>query len=408
MMNKLNQVMRGMGWLRGGLAALAVGAAAILGAPTARAGAPAPLMSGPVSVGTINYLQVGQPAGGQEGQPEAVPASGDQPAEAAHSGATRVAIITLGEGGDKEMVGIYMTAKAIKDAVPLLLRDKVDVVVFRINSGGGLGLEVQRLSDVIEYDYKPHFRVVAWIESAISAAAMTAHCIPEIYFTPEGNYGACTGFRSGGSWVAIKDRELEESLFEMEKISARGNHPKEIMRSMQIMEPLSCDIDANGSVKWYNNEQGQYLVNPKGRILTFNSQTAAKYKFSSGTAKTLEELAAAMGLSEVEWVGVKKPGILWPVSKAEAMQMEFRNKVEKDQKQLNEYWFTYQNSISVAQSQPKEKRGAWVGKARNALDKIKSMVKTNPNFALLTFGKLPSEWAEWVADREQELKDLMR
>jgi hypothetical protein len=352
----------------------------------------------------------GADAGSAAEAPAATPPeSQDEPAPSARSGATRAAIITLGEGGGKDTVGIFMTAKAIHDAIPMLERDKVDVVVFRINSGGGLLLEIQRLSDVIQNEYKPRFRTVAWIESAISAAAMTAHAIEEIYMTPEGNYGACTGFNTaGGTWNAVKGRELEEVLFQMEKISERGGHAKEIMRSMEIMEPLSCDIDADGSVHWYQNENGQYLVNPAGRILTFNSETAAKYKFSRGTAKTLDELARAMGLTEVEWVGVNKPGIAWPVSKAEAYQMAFRDKVEKDEKSLNEYWWSYQNSISVAQSQPKEKRGAWVGKARNALDKIKSMVKNNPNFALLTFGKLPSEWEEWVADREQELKDLMR
>src|SRR5262249_25420206 len=119
-------------------------------------------------------------------------------------------------------------------------------------------------------------------------------------------------------------------------------------------------------------------------------------------------LAAAMGLTEVEWVGVKQPGVPWPVCRAEAAQMDFRDKVEKDEKQLKEYWSEYTNSVQTANGLPKEKRGAWIGKAHNALDKIKSMVKNNPNFALLQFNKLPTQWDEWVADREQELKDLAR
>lgn len=458
-MKNFKQLTRGLaGWWRSGLAAVAVGAAVLLTAPGAWAADTVHLKNGQTVTGTIvreeggfvwlkttsngiedtklfastDIDKIDRDTPGADAPPAVQPGTTDPkadsskpadgtppevaPAEAeptpppqSHPGAPRAAIITLGEGMGKDTVGIYMTAKAIHDAIPMLEKDKVDIVVFRINSGGGLLLEIQRLSDVIQNEYKPRFRTVAWIESAISAAAMTSHCIEEIYMTPEGNYGACTGFSSaGGHWTAIKDRELEEVLFQMEKISNRGGHPKEIMRSMEIMEPLSCDIDSDGSVHWYQNEQGQYLVNPAGRILTFNSETAAKYKFSRGTAKTLDELAAAMGLTEVEWVGVKKPGIMWPVSKAEAAQMEFRDKVAKDEKSLGEYWFTYQESISVAQGQPKEKRGAWVGKARNALEKIKSMVKNNPNFALLTFGRLPTQWDEWVADREQELKDLMR
>ncbi|MEO0631245.1 MAG: hypothetical protein AAFY46_11050, partial [Planctomycetota bacterium] len=48
------------------------------------------------------------------------------------------------------------------------------LVVIKIKSGGGFGLEVQKISDVIHEEFKPKFQTVAWIESAISAAAMSA------------------------------------------------------------------------------------------------------------------------------------------------------------------------------------------------------------------------------------------
>src|SRR5690606_34230378 len=140
----------------------------------------------------------------------------------------RIAVISLGEGGDKDMVGLFMTAEALKRAIPLLEKDNVTDVVFRIQSGGGALLEIQKLSDVIHNEFKPRFRVVAWIKSAISAAAMTAHCIEDIYFTSDGNYGACTGWY--GQLTAVKGRDLEEVLYMMEKISARGKHDPKIMR----------------------------------------------------------------------------------------------------------------------------------------------------------------------------------
>ena len=164
----------------------------------------------------------------------ATPAPEEKPAaEASKFGVPRAAIITLGGGGDKDMVGIYMTSEQLKRMIPLLEAEKVDTVVFRINSGGGMLLEIQKLSDVIHNEYKPRFRVAAWIEYAISAAAMTSHAIEEIYFLPQGSYGACTGWF--GALTAVKGRELEEVLYMMEKISARGNHDPKIMRSMQIM-----------------------------------------------------------------------------------------------------------------------------------------------------------------------------
>lgn len=321
-------------------------------------------------------------------------------------GVPRAAIISLGEGGDRDMVGLYITAASLERCIPLLEEEKIDTVVFRINSGGGALLEIQKLSDVIHEKYKPRFRVAAWIESAISAAAMTAHCIEEIYFMPGGHYGACTGWF--GQLQAVEGRELEEVLYMMEKISARGRHDPAIMRSMQIMEPLSCTIDANGDVRWYNNLEGQYIVNPKDRILTFKADEAVRYKFARGIAATHEELGRAMGYSEVEWVGKIVPGVPYPVCKAEEAMRAFREKSAQDLKMLNAYAVEYRQAIDMAQSTPLEERGKFVGRARQALDRIKLMVRNNENMALFVFNMLPEAFWEWIAEQEELLRNLMR
>src|SRR5262249_52973060 len=153
----------------------------------------------------------------------------------------------------------------------------------------------------------------------------------------------------GGALEAVKGRGLEQVLIMMEKISARGNHPKEIMRAMEISSDdsimselqiappsgaLSASIDPNGDVHWYQDStSGQTILNPKGeiKILTFNAHEAEKFKFSRGTAATKEDLARLMGYTEVEWVGKAKPGYLWPVSKAEERQIQWRKDVSEAQ-----------------------------------------------------------------------------
>ena len=139
-------------------------------------------------------------------------------AAASRDGAVRVAFITL-----EEMVGPFMFAPALSDSVEALEDDDVDVVILRFNSGGGALAEIEPLIEVIEDEIKPEYRVAAWIESAISAAAMTASICEEIYFMSEGNLGAATGFRQGGSGAeSIAGRELEEVLRLMEGVSERG------------------------------------------------------------------------------------------------------------------------------------------------------------------------------------------
>jgi hypothetical protein len=331
-----------------------------------------------------------------------------KPEAAGKFGAPRVAIISLGDrAAHSDMVGIYMTAEELKRLIPLLEAEQVDTVVFRIDSGGGLGLEVQRLSDVIHNEYKPRFRVVGWIQWAISAAAMTSHCMEDIYFMSQGAYGACTGWY--GDLQAVEGRQLEEMLFEMENISARGGHDPQIMRAMQVEEPLSCTIDANGDVHWYQNESGQYVVNPKGRILTFNSQDAVKYKFAKGVADTYEELAKAMGLTEVQWVGKRVAGVPYPVCRAEEEMRRFRNQVKDDEERTREYQVQYVTAYQIAASTPMEERGKFIAKCRAALESIKRMVKNNPNFALLVFNCLTEkQWRDWVSEREEEIRRLSR
>jgi hypothetical protein len=366
-------------------------------------------------VGSLESTQMFRPdqivklerdAGGKA-NPDPVPTTpkAQESTARAASGAPRAAILSL-----EETVGIFFTADSLHRAIPLLEAEGVEIVVFRINSGGGLALELQRLSDVIQNEYKPKFRVVAWIESAISAAAMTSHCIEEIYFMPQGNYGGCTMFRPDGQGggIAAKDRELQEVLYQMEKISERGKYPTAIMRSMQIMEPLSCSFDENGDVHWYNNLKGDFIVNPEGKVLTFDAPTACRYKFGKGIANDINELGKAMGLSEVNWVGKVVPGVPYPVSRAEEYMRKFRQQVEDDQKRLNEYYFQYTQALAIAAGTPFEERGKFLGKAREALNKIKKMVDNNPNFSFLVFNVLPENFRDWYAEREEEIRKLSR
>lgn len=339
----------------------------------------------------------------------------------------RGAVITMGERGDKDMVGVFMTAEILKRMIPLLEEEQVDIVVLRFYSGGGALIEIKPLSDTIHNEYKKRFKTVGWIESAISAAAMTAHCIDDIYFTSQGNYGGCTGF--SGRLNAMKGRGLEEVLIMMEMISERGGKDPKIMRAMQIdsgpdvgqrlqISPpdgsLSCNIDENGDVKWFQDTtSGKFLVNPTAggavRVLTFTSEQAEKYKFSRGTADTLDELTTKMGYKEIEWVGEKAKNSLWPICKAEKINMAFRAKTYKDQELFASYWRNYRFNIGAAQGeQDRQSRGPYINKARQELENIKRMVKNNPNLALFQMNMLMEEFKEWLVEQEKLLRELAR
>lgn len=347
-------------------------------------------------------------------------AAGDQPANGSKlegeepeykPGVPRALVLTLGDEQNGHMVGVYMTAEIIRRAIPTLEKelgtDRTGILVLRVHSGGGMLLELQKLSDVIENELKPRFRVVGWIDHAISAAAMTMHCVEEIYFTTDGEYGGCTAF-AGGADRPVEGFALEEILYMMEKISARGKHDPLLMRSMQIQMPLSATIDENGNVKYFPDAtSGEMVVNPEREVLTLNAKSAERIKFSSGRADSIEELAKHMGLPEVQWVGKRVRGYPWPISKSEEMQIRFREKTKEDQAAEGRLWESYGRRLAAAQAAQERDRASFVGQARQNLERIKAIFRNNPNLKLLRFGG-DRQYREWLDEQERILRDLLK
>jgi hypothetical protein len=238
------------------------------------------------------------PSAADGGKPDAAPA--DAPGD----DVVRVAFITVGDGGHKDMVGPFVNAGRLKAAIDLLEDDDPDFVVLKFNSGGGYVSEVEPLSDAIHEYIKPKYTVVSWIQSAISAAAMTSLTCENIYFMSKGNFGAATAFSGGaGGAKAVEGEGLEHLLYMAEQISSRGGYDPLIMRAMQVEQELSADIDERGVVTWRPDLKGRYIVNPEGKILTFNAVDAVKFGFADGVADSKEELVRQL-VGDKEWVEV--------------------------------------------------------------------------------------------------------
>ncbi|MGD9689176.1 MAG: hypothetical protein AB7K52_00495 [Phycisphaerales bacterium] len=327
------------------------------------------------------------------GQPER-----DATEPGALSGASRAVILPFGppsswQGQVGSTVGIHITADAWRDVLDELIDDRVDIVVVRINSGGGRLSEVARFHELFRDEYIPRFRTVAWVESAISAAAMSPWILREFYFMPEGNMGACTAFY--GQLNALQGDGLQEVLYLMENVSREAGRSPLIMRSMQVTEPLSCNVSSDNVVSWFADQSGKYLVNPPGRILTLNARDAVKFRIALGVASTPRELASSMGLNEVNWVGQRAVDRLehsmrrahaaledWPIERARfdlainaARQMS-------------------------AQEQLRDRLLREVGVARRSLREIERLTRFVPSL----LEELPPGW---IDDRKREIRELL-
>ncbi|MBX3386418.1 MAG: hypothetical protein KF768_07595 [Phycisphaeraceae bacterium] len=352
-----------------------------------------------VMINDVASLERSKPAdAATAAETKAKPSSPARAREKKPGDPTRVAILDFGlplnePNRPDDMVGIMVNAASWEHVIPMLEEDGTDVVVVRIASGGGMVLELSKFNDLFEKEYKPRFRTVAWPEYAISAACMSPWVLEEVYFFRRGRYGGNTMFSGPG--VAAKGFGLEQMLAYMERVSALGKKDPKIMRAMQIQEPLSCTIDpVTGQVEWFQDESGEILVNPKGRVLTFTSEMAMKTKFAKGLADDVDELMQVMGIPEYEIVGQRARAYI-------AQNIRDNDKTEKE---MGVVWTKYQNHVAAArQFQDQERRGAEVGLARRYLSQIRRMLGVNPNFELM-YGTT----TEWFQIQEEMLRELMR
>ncbi|MBC7771043.1 MAG: hypothetical protein H7210_00975 [Pyrinomonadaceae bacterium] len=322
-------------------------------------------------------------------------------------GVTRVAILNFGPPSDwseqcGNMVGVEISAEAYKNAIPMLKKQNVDVVVIRVNSGGGYTLEMERFQDLFHNEYKKNFRTVAWIESAISAAAMSPWVIEEFYFMKKGNMGACTEW--SGALQASKDVRLAMILHKMEVASSKGGHNPFIMRAMQIQQGLSVTKDpVTGKITWFDNTtSGKKIINPDNGVLTINSIDAVEYGLARAIADNTQELCRAMLGENAEYEIIAQD--------VSAYVDNFMREQTKAEKTAVEVAIKYTRAVALAQAvQDKQERGAQVNIAKKQLAQLRKWVKMNPNmeFHLANqIGALLDE--EWFRIQEEMLRDLLK
>ncbi|RMD63178.1 MAG: hypothetical protein D6824_05715, partial [Planctomycetota bacterium] len=308
--------------------------------------------------------------------------------------ALRIAFITLGDP-PHDVVGPYLNAKALKKSVELLEDDQPDVVVLRINSGGGAITEIPKLVNVIQRDLKPKYRVVGWIESAISAAALTAINLEELYFMKKGNLGGAVAFRTtgNGKTQSMQGPQLERFLKQAEGWARNGGHDPLLLRAMQVPTDLSCDIDQNGVVHWRNDLQGQYVVSTKegDHILTLNSLEAVKYGLANGVADTKDELAKLLGAVDGEWVEVGQD--------ADAYQKQFREAVAEASVAAGKLFAQLDMALQAGE----------LAKARRYLGQLKGWARRAPSLEEYgALGKTPPLNREFFKQVEEQIEKLRK
>ncbi len=176
---------------------------------------------------------------------------------------------------------------------------KGQVIVLKVDSGGGYGRTWSDIKDVI-FKVRENHRVVAWIESAISAAAMTVYCCDEMYYTSLGEVGSCTGY-SGSPNNPLSPEGQQVMIDEMEKVIAQSSRTPYLAACMFLLDKwLTYDKDPiTGEITYYNTPEGNFHLS-SGTNLTLSAKQAFEGGLCDGIANTEEELLTLLNLEDAE------------------------------------------------------------------------------------------------------------
>lgn len=210
------------------------------------------------------------------------------------------------------VVGQTFRQDKLKEAIDAARPFKPDVIVLEINSPGGALSEVYKLRDYIS-EVRDEFRIVVWIKSAISAAAMTSMMCREMYFMKEGHIGAATAwYMTSGGAKAVEGKELEAWIQSARDFSsAAGYNPMVTQAMIDKKYILTADVeelpDGERRVTFYDYlKDGAEVLCREGEILTMTASQAERYNISLGTVDDKEEFARMLNLSG--WVEVSDAG----------------------------------------------------------------------------------------------------
>jgi hypothetical protein len=247
--------------------------------------------------GSFLLALVASVATAQSPAPTTKPAPKTAPAAAAKQGAGDAAakqrqVFILKQSG---MVGVGLRAAEMEKVEKAA--DKFgpgQIIVLHINSGGGLVTEADEIDKVLNRVREKH-RLVAWIEEAISAAAVTAMHCREIYFMNLGSLGSATMFAGDKS---AEGAQLEAWLRRISEISEAGGRNGHLAKCM-VYSPLVVSYTRDpktGKVTFFEDGSGEKMLSDEKDNLTLTADQALDCGFSQGTANTEAELFEKMQL----------------------------------------------------------------------------------------------------------------
>lgn len=235
------------------------------------------------------------------------------------------------------VIGEEVTADALRKALAEARRSQCEYVILGFRSDGGFITEVPPLIEVI--NDSRDLRIVAYVDKAISAAAVVALACPEIYFTERGTIGATVAWIGGPDGVPRNVDEKMQSAWRaiMRSATETSGHSPLFLRGMSEIEielVLSRQPNGESAVMLSEDAPNGRMLKRRGEILALTAAEAEMCGLSRGTIKSIGGMKDAFGLEAWHSPSARPQGIMIATANAARIAAETRRRKAENTKYL--------------------------------------------------------------------------
>lgn len=205
-------------------------------------------------------------------------------------------------------VGQTLVASGLQEALADASKRSPSAIILEVDSPGGDISEIEGLAIVIG-QYQKRFRIIVWVRSAISAAAITALCAEEIYVQERSVFGAATAYHVAPDGTPENIEEKARSIWRSQgrNNAVMGKHSPLLAEGM---------IDASGEIHlvvkdgvpvlYSESQVGSTVLKEEGKILMLTGPEAVACGLAKALANNTGDIGKAAGFpgwTECEGIG---------------------------------------------------------------------------------------------------------
>ncbi len=213
---------------------------------------------------------------------------------------------TIGDEETGKAGGVY--ASGVKDALLWASRQKVDYIVFDINTNGGSVSEAEQIRDILK-QHDSQFRYVAHIQKAISAALWIVVSCDDIFVSSDSATGAALSYSETSTGELQVDAKRNSAFAAiLTSIAESKSHNSDVVRAMIMPEiELFTWKDQNSFLASGSNPPATAndvkKLDDKDQILTLTARQAAEIGFCRFTNQSIDKLSTLLNIAPWQKAG---------------------------------------------------------------------------------------------------------